>query len=293
MTVVKTEPTEPKDGVVVVDAVTSCDKRKLSPDISTVEQANVVKKLKDTKTQPDTLCQCPQKCSERVPQRSKDELFKMFGEMDNEDVQNKFLQKFIEARPVANRLFSKETTANGKLLRRIHCKYRIPSIVSEDFMSNINGDSEKDEESDFDETSSVASMDSKEENEKGLESDSTEISRKSLSRYNCVDVCQKAFLNLFGLSDKRLKTVRELLIIKARQKHMKRMMEKEENQIEVSLAKDLAQGCLPLMALFNKEDSKKVSDQLMTAISNDINLVNNFFCNQLWKPEYINQKPSE
>lgn len=83
------------------------------------------------------------------------------------------------------------------------------------------------------------------------------------------------------------------MIIKARQKHMKRMMEKEENQIEVSLAKDLAQGCLPLMALFNKEDSKKVSDQLMTAISNDINLVNNFFCNQLWKPEYINQKPSE
>jgi hypothetical protein len=58
----------------------------------------------------------------------------MFGEMDNDDVQNKFLQKFIEARPVANRLFSKETTANGKLLRRIHCKYRIPSIVPEDFM---------------------------------------------------------------------------------------------------------------------------------------------------------------
>lgn len=84
----------------------------------------------------DTLCQCPQKCSERVPQRSKDELFKIFVEMDSEDVQNKFLQKFIEARPVANRLFSKETTANGKLLRRIHCKYRIPSIVSEDFMSS-------------------------------------------------------------------------------------------------------------------------------------------------------------
>ncbi|XP_025413031.1 uncharacterized protein LOC112685391 isoform X1 [Sipha flava] len=286
-----TDPMEPKNNVDDV-TTTSCNKRKLSPEVNP-ELTNVIKKLKESKTQPDTLCQCPQKCSERVPQRSKDELFKMFGEMDNDDVQNKFLQKFIEARPVANRLFSKETTANGKLLRRIHCKYRIPSIVPEDFMLNINCDSDKDEESDFDETSSVTSMDSKEENDKTLESDSTETSRKSLSRYNCVDVCQKAFLNLFGLSDKRLKTVRELLIIKARQKHMKRMMEKEENQIEVSLAKDLAQGCLPLMALFNKEDSKKVSDQLMTAISNDINLVNNFFCNQLWKPEYINQKPSE
>ncbi|KAE9531529.1 hypothetical protein AGLY_010735 [Aphis glycines] len=285
------DPVEPKS--IADDVIgTPGDKRKMSSDMSP-EQTNVIKKLKETKTQPDTLCQCPQKCSERVPQRSKDELFKIFIEMDSEDVQNKFLQKFIEARPVANRLFSKETTANGKLLRRIHCKYRIPSFVSEDFMSNINCDSDKDEESDFDETSSVASLDSKEENDKSLESDSTETSRKSLSRYNCVDVCQKAFLNLFGLSDKRLKTVRELLIIKARQKHMKRMMEKEENQIEVSLAKDLAQGCLPLMALFNKEDSKKVSDQLMTAISNDINLVNNFFCNQLWKPEYINQKPSE
>lgn len=50
MTVVKTEPMEPKDGIV--DAAASCDKRKLSPDISTAEQANVVKKLKDTKTQP-------------------------------------------------------------------------------------------------------------------------------------------------------------------------------------------------------------------------------------------------
>lgn len=56
--------------------------------------------------------------------------------MESEDVQNKFLQKFIEARPVANRLFSKETTANGKLLRRIHCKYRIPSIVADDFLSS-------------------------------------------------------------------------------------------------------------------------------------------------------------
>ncbi|XP_050543670.1 uncharacterized protein LOC126906828 [Daktulosphaira vitifoliae] len=268
------------------------DKRKLSPDLN-LESNNLTKKFKDSKTQPDNLCQCPQKCSERVPQKSKDELFKMFVEMENEDIQNKFLQKFIEARPVANRLFSKETTANGKLLRRIHCKYRIPSIITDDFLTSINCDSDKDDDSDFDETSSVTSMESKEDSDKLLENDSIESSRKSLGRYNCVDVCQKAFLNLFGLSDKRLKTVRELLIIKARQKHMKRMMEKEENQIEVSLAKDLAQGCLPLMALFNKEDSKKVSDQLMTAISNDINLVNNFFCNQLWKPEYINQKPSD
>jgi len=136
-------------------------------------------------------------------------------------------------------------------------------------------------------------LDSTDENDKSLEGDSMEVSRKLLNHSNCVDVCQKAFINLFGLSDKRLKTVRELLIVKARRKYMKRMMEKEENQIEVSLAKGLAESCLPLIGLFNTEDRKIVSDQLLAAINNDINLVNNFFCNQLWKPEYINQKPSE
>jgi len=43
---------------IIVDAATSCDKRKLSPDIGVTEQTNVVKKLKDTKTQPGkTHCQ--------------------------------------------------------------------------------------------------------------------------------------------------------------------------------------------------------------------------------------------
>jgi len=130
-------------------------------------------------------------------------------------------------------------------------------------------------------------LDSKEENDKSLESDSMEASRKSFNHFNCVDVCQKAFINLFGLSDKRLKAVRELLIVKTRRKYMKRLMEKENNQIEVSLAKDLAESCLPLIGLFNIEDRKIISDQLMTAINNDINLVNNFFHNQLWKPEYF------
>lgn len=162
------------------------------------------------------------------------------------------------------------------------------------YFTDLNYDSDNDEESDFDETPSVVvSLNSKEEDNKFLESDSTDKSRKSINCYNCEEVCQKAFINLFGISEKRLKTVRELLIIKAREKHIKRMIVKEENQIEVSLAKDLAQSCLPLIGLFNNEDRKKVSAQLLIAINNDINVVNNFFSNQLWKPEYVNQKSSE
>lgn len=84
----------------------------------------------------DALCQCPLKCSERVPPRTRHQLFRTFVEMGDEDVQNEFLQKFVEARPVADRLFSTETTANGKLLRRVRCKYKIPLVVFEDFMSS-------------------------------------------------------------------------------------------------------------------------------------------------------------
>lgn len=153
------------------------------------------------------------------------------------------------------------------------------------YFTDLNCDSGSDEESEFDETPSVVvSLNSKEENDKFLESDSSDTSRKSFNRYNSVEVCQKAFINLFGISEKRLKTVRELLIIKAREKHMKRMIVKEENQIEVSLAKVLAQSCLPLMGLFNNEDRMKVFDQLLITINNDINVINNFFSNQLWKP---------
>lgn len=49
------EPTAAQPKTVELDDATAspCDKRKLSPDISPEQQANsVVKKLKDTKTQP-------------------------------------------------------------------------------------------------------------------------------------------------------------------------------------------------------------------------------------------------
>lgn len=155
-------------------------------------------------------------------------------------------------------------------------------------MVGIYCDSDEDEESDFDKMSSVASVNSKDENDNALESDSIETPRKSCC-YKFVDVCQKAFLNLFGVSDSRLKSVRELLVVETRQKHLERKMRKK-NQIAVSLAKDLAESYWPLMTHFNKEEWNNVTDQLMTAVCDDINLIDNFFYNQLWKPEYINQK---
>jgi len=74
-----------------------------------------------------------EKCSERLTDHYKNKLLNFFVEMDSKKEQNTFLLKLIKARPVSNRLFSNEM-ANGKLLRRIYCKYKIPYFLTEDFM---------------------------------------------------------------------------------------------------------------------------------------------------------------
>lgn len=57
ITMVKTEEPKDNDTTISIPATTPslCDKRKLSPEMS-LDQAAVVKKLKDTKTQPGELC---------------------------------------------------------------------------------------------------------------------------------------------------------------------------------------------------------------------------------------------
>lgn len=85
----------------------------------------------------DIPCECPLNCPERVPPGVRDKLYRMFVAMCDETLQNDFLQNIIEAKPVADRLFSTETTSDGKLLRRVHCKYRIPlDAALENFVSS-------------------------------------------------------------------------------------------------------------------------------------------------------------
>ncbi|KAL1451133.1 hypothetical protein WDU94_003423 [Cyamophila willieti] len=69
-----------------------------------------------------------------------------------------------------------------------------------------------------------------------------------------------------------------------------------ELETAVKIAQDLAAGCKPLLQMLqqnnpnknkisDEDDSFDISGQLLNAIDSDIELVNNFFYNQLWKPE--------
>lgn len=71
-----------------------------------------------------------------MPPLFKDELFRMFVEMENEDAKNDFLLQLIDAIPKNRDVFELETETNNKLMNKMHYKYRISSTWFEDFMSS-------------------------------------------------------------------------------------------------------------------------------------------------------------
>lgn len=105
-----------------------------------------------------------------------------------------------------------------------------------------------------------------------------------------VEVCQKAFMNTYGITEKRIRWQREKLILRSRYLAEKKKKELEEMDRTLSLARSLGAGCQPLFALLEKSNCKQLSEQLLVAIEDDVMLVNNFFHNQLWKPEDIMNK---
>lgn len=105
-----------------------------------------------------------------------------------------------------------------------------------------------------------------------------------------IEVCQKAFMNMYGITEKRIRWQREKLILKSRFLAEKKRKEVEEMDRTLSLAHNLGAGCQPLFALLEKSNCTHLSEQLMGAIEDDVALVNNFFHNQLWKPEDIMNK---
>lgn len=75
----------------------------------------------------EELCQCPQKCDERVPFEKRDILFHHFYGLGDADLQNNFLRKHMDVKPRNN---IPETTPSGRSPRRIACKYLIPLLPS-------------------------------------------------------------------------------------------------------------------------------------------------------------------
>ncbi|KAL3284073.1 hypothetical protein HHI36_018241 [Cryptolaemus montrouzieri] len=106
-------------------------KRKLQKHLRSAGLAYISRtgKLIPAKKVADELCQCPQKCDERVPRESRERLFYHFYGLGEADAQNQFLRQNMDLRA---RLNVPESTESGRPPRRITCKYLVPILPSMD-----------------------------------------------------------------------------------------------------------------------------------------------------------------
>lgn len=80
----------------------------------------------------DELCQCPQKCNERVPMTDRENIFKYFyQDLGDADPQNKFLREHMDVRARCKPLVPDPPPLPGtRPPRRITCKYMLPLLPS-------------------------------------------------------------------------------------------------------------------------------------------------------------------
>lgn len=207
---------------------------------------------------PEELCQCPQKCDERVPSEIRERLFSHFYGLGDPDLQNAFLRDHMDvrARPHVPEPNPPATPGSGRSPRRITCKYLVPLLPS---------------------------------------------------REETVEVCQKAFVSAFVITTKRVRLQREKLIssmgLNSYAKNGKgnaaavhaadagRTEEEDEEDEEDNSSGDAGRRMLddPLLPLgLLVPEGVTIAPVVATPDHDrDIAIVNNFFSNQLWKPEYI------
>jgi hypothetical protein len=249
-------------------------KRKLQKHLRSAGLAYISRtgKLIPAKKVAEELCQCPQKCDERVPIEARERLFTFFYGLGEADLQNQFLRQNMDLRA---RLNIPETTGSGRPPRRITCKYLVPLLPSLD----------------------------------------------------TVEVCQKAFVSAFVITTKRVRLQREKLIsslgLNSYSSHNRssKPTPSTENQKKspcVPLSLKFPSSCefiertsssepkTPEMPPVDKPSVKRLVDNPLIPLGlllpdgvtiapvtatpdhdRDIAIVNNFFSNQLWKPEYI------
>lgn len=98
-----------------------------------------------------------------------------------------------------------------------------------------------------------------------------------------MEVCQKAFMHVYAITEKRVRLQREKLICQ----HGITPHTRSACPVD---AVSRTQGQEPVnepIDLRRKRDPPSMIPILMKAPDKDIALVHNFFLNQLWKPEYI------
>ncbi|XP_060534720.1 myb-like protein U [Cylas formicarius] len=102
-------------------------KRKLQKHLRSAGLAYISRtgKLIPAKKVADELCQCPHKCDELVPIEARYRLFHHFYGLGEADHQNQFLRTNMDLRA---RLNVPESTGSGRPPRRITCKYLVPLL---------------------------------------------------------------------------------------------------------------------------------------------------------------------
>ncbi|XP_018569513.1 uncharacterized protein LOC108909610 [Anoplophora glabripennis] len=106
-------------------------KRKLQKHLRSAGLAYISRtgKLIPAKKVADELCQCPHKCDASVSQEARQHLFSHFYGLGEADLQNQFLRQHMDLRA---RLNVPETTGSGRPPRRITCKYLVPLLPSDE-----------------------------------------------------------------------------------------------------------------------------------------------------------------
>ncbi|KAJ1522947.1 hypothetical protein ONE63_002086 [Megalurothrips usitatus] len=136
-------------------------------------------KVIPAKKQPELICTCPQKCGDKIPQDARERLFKEFYRLSDHALQNRFLQAHIEIRAVQRRFWrQQQRTASGRSQRRVSCKYQVPMIQS---AADVTFDG------------------------------------RTKPGIPIVEVCQKAFMNVYAITEKRVRIQRERLIVQAQE----------------------------------------------------------------------------
>ena len=77
----------------------------------------------------DVLCQCPQRCGDKIPQDVRRFLFTEFYKLGDHTLQNEFLMGHIETRAVQRRSTDHKISPIRNQ-RRVSCKYHVPLLTS-------------------------------------------------------------------------------------------------------------------------------------------------------------------
>lgn len=221
------------------------------------------------------MCQCPQKCDERVPLEKRELLFQHFYGLGDADLQNAFLRDNMDVRARTN---IPEATVSGRAPRRITCKYLVPLMPS----TQTTEVCQKAFVSAFViSTKRVRLQREKLISSMGLNSYSSQRNAKSASTSSAASENHK-----FGGNKSHLP------VTIPTECYFERMGDNKPGDQQQKARSGARKRLLvddPLIP-FGLIVPEGVTIAPVTATPDhdrDIAIVNNFFSNQLWKPEYI------